>query len=328
MLRVVAAAHDPGAANAVAAVVRVLRANGAAVTAVAKGPAEAQFRRASVEFTPFADGLIERTVDGSVGLVLTGTSVADAVDRTAIQIAARYRVPSVTLVDYWTNHDLRFMGAGGVILPDYVIAIDEMCRDALLGDGIPLERIRVLGQPYFSALLAERSAGVATRPVDRLLFASQPGTIAADALSALIRALESIARPVQLVIRFHPRETERDDRLAQLVAAKLAFTVDSAANPLDTARSVDAVIGVSSMILIETSLLGVPTAGFRSDVPALERYELCERLSSEADIRAFLDEPRRLEPDERFLEGQRHAADRIAAFCLDVASTVPSATRR
>lgn len=319
MMRVLAATHDPGAANAVAAVVRVLRARGVEVIAIAKGPAEAQFRRAGVEFTAFAQGAIERTISAGIDLVLTGTSVVDAVDRAATRFAATWRVPTVALVDYWTNHDLRFSAADGVVLPDHVIAIDELCRRALIGDGMPPERIHVLGQPYFSLLLAERRPAMAPVPVRRLLFASQPGPIAADALAAVIRALGSIARPIELVVRFHPRETEREARLTQLAAAGCPFTVDTAVNPLDTACRVDAIIGISSMILIETSLLGVPTAGFQSDVPALAHYGLCEALSGDADVRAFLEGPGRVQPDEHFLEGQRQAADRVAAFCIDTA---------
>ena len=39
----------------------------------------------------------------------------------------------------------------------------------------------------------------------------------------------------------------------------------------------------------------------------------------DADVRAFLERPGRIQPDEHFLEGQRQEADRVAAFCIDTA---------
>jgi hypothetical protein len=97
--------------------------------------------------------------------------------------------------------------------------------------------------------------------------------------------------------------------------------VDEAFDPLETARESDAVIGVSSMILIETSLIGVPTASFGFDAPALFEYGLCVPLASEDDIAAFLQAPWASRANEQFLAAQRGAAVRIADFCLELALT-------
>jgi hypothetical protein len=321
-MRILAVAHDPGGANAVAAETAALRARGVDVIAIAKGLAENQFRRLAVEFVPFHPEAVDAVLAGNVDLVLTGTSVADSLDRDATAAARARGIPSVTLIDYWMNHDTRFGVARPPkeVLPDYLIAIDERCRRQMVSEGLPDERTHVLGQPYFSVLLA-RAAGRTggPGPVERLLYASESGAAATRALDTLLRALGSLESPVELIVRFHPREGERADRLDRLRRAGCPFVVDESFDPLETARAADAVIGVSSMILIETSLLGVPTAAFGGDVRALADYGLSVPLASEEDVIAFLQAPRLSAPDAAFLARQRDAAERVAEFCVAVA---------
>jgi hypothetical protein len=319
-MRILAVAHDPGGANAVAAETAELRARGVDVAAIAKGPAQNQFRRQNVEFTPFHDGLVEVFLDRGVDLLLTGNSAVDPLERTATLLAAARGIRSVALVDYWLHHDQRFLVGKERVLPDFMVAIDEQCRREMMAHGLPAERIQTLGQPYFSVLLSRaREHGGRTAAVRRLLFASESGQTATLALAATLRAVAAWAHPIDLVVRFHPRETERGSRLAELQRSGCQFRVDDAFDPLETARTCDAVIGVSSMILIETGLMGVPTASFGFDAPALIEYGLCVRLASEQDIATFLKAPRTALADERFLAAQRDASVRVADFCMSLA---------
>jgi hypothetical protein len=315
------AAHDPGGANAVAAVTALLRSQGIDVLALTKGPARRQFELQHVPSVEASDGALAAMVQSPVSIVITGTSEQHSFEREAVLAARRSGIPSVAIVDYWMKHRQRFRAADGTwVLPDHVVAIDEMCRAQMLAEGVPEARIHVLGQPYFSVLL-RRSMQIDARnsPARRVLFVSEPGAVAAEALDATLEGLASLPRPLELTIRFHPRESERGDRLHRISRAGLGFTVDDAPDPLTTVCNSDAVIGVTSMLLIESSLVGVPTAGFGGDVRALMEYGLCTPMSSAQDVAAFVTAPRCSAADGEFLAAQREAADRVAAFCVGVA---------
>lgn len=294
MASVLAVAHDPGGANVVACVVAELRASGCDVRAVVRGPGRAQFRRLGVGFD---EGDVN--LDG-VDVVLCGTSVGDNLDRDTVTLADKAGVPSVSVLDYWSNYRCRFD-----VLPDLIVAIDGACLDEMTKGGIPADRVRVLGQPYFGWLIERARPALDPQPVERLLVASEPGNAALDALDAVARAQQRDG--LEVTVRFHPREEPR--RLGDLRAV-----VDTDPDPLTSARSHDAVLGLTSTFLIESALQGTPTAAW-GHPKMLVQYGFAHPVNG-ATLATFLDQPQAPAVSAQFIDTQRGAAARVAELVL------------
>lgn len=264
-MRVIAVAHDPGGANAVAATVLALRERGVQVEALAKGPAVRQFQRMGVACVPVpADhGAALERLEGD--LLLMGTSAEDRFELDALMGAQQRQIPAVAVMDYWANYRKRFCrpeDAGRPPrLPEVITALDEGAARAMQAEGLPRERIRVMGQPYFGWLLERAKRGQRPRtPVRHVLFASQPDANEVEILRQLIPSLRALPALEQLLVRFHPRQVNREASLALLEPSGLPFAIDEQEDVLQTLQQQDRVLGITSVILIEAAMMGVPAA--------------------------------------------------------------------
>lgn len=197
--------------------------------------------------------------------LLTGTSLAARLDAEWWGAARSLGIPSVGLVDHWWNLAERFtdrLPFDG--LPDVIAVIDEVSRDELeaQGCGAPVE---VTGHPGFDALIAATPGGrdlARTRwgvtASDRVvLFASEP--IAADIgpsapidESEALRILLDGADGWTVVVRPHPREDP-----AELLRIAGGGVLIEDATPRHAAMAgADAVVGISSIFLVEAALAG------------------------------------------------------------------------
>jgi hypothetical protein len=115
-------------------------------------------------------------------------------------------------------------------------------------------------------------------------------------MDALRAATAASGRKVHVVVKPHPNETF--DAYSDLIAAKsgglVSASVDAAVHPVKLCQAVDLVCGMSSMVLVEAVILGLPVLsvqiGLRHDNPfildkkgvvrsILERRELQDKLT-------------------------------------------------
>jgi hypothetical protein len=324
-MRVLAAAHDPGGANAVAATVAALRGVGHTVEAWAKGPAVRSF--AALGVAARAVGVDHRALlpGPPADLLLVGTSAADGFERDLITWAGARGLPSVAVIDYWANYRARFeprtAALGPEPWPDVITAIDARCAAEMAADGLPRDRIRIVGQPYFGWLLEHGPA----RPTaaDGITFLSQPDLNELAALGWVIAALRACPRPPPLNIRFHPRQHERQRQpsLRALADAGLRYVVDESPAPLAAVIGQRAVLGMTTMLLAEAALMGVPAGSVLAgvaDTLATNRDGLTTALRSPEEVAAFLTAPSPPAPSV-LAERQRGAHRRAAALCEQLA---------
>lgn len=185
--RILMLAHDPGGANAVAAVAAELQRRGLAVLLYGHGPALKRYPLLGLQGLPLPGFARESGIDGMTKLlrreapemVISGTSGDDFHERFLWRAAQRLAIPSVALLDQWINFGLRFSpyglagrdeylaGPEHPYQPDYVVAMDDEARRELIRDGIAGERVFVGGQPYFD-ILASRRASYSPPMVARL----------------------------------------------------------------------------------------------------------------------------------------------------------------
>ncbi len=322
-MKIIAIAHDPGGANAVAASVAALRAAGTQVEAYAKGPAIPQFQRLAVACTPIYEEHQTLFVNLRGDILLTGTSQYDEFERDAIFWARQEHIFSIAVIDYWANYRQRFQPinkpSAEPIFPDIITAIDEVCAAGMLVDGIPEKRIRIVGQPYFAWLIArQKSRKSILKPIENILFASQPNANEIEILNVLIKVLIDYKPLKKLLIRFHPRQGKCRASLDLLAQSGLPFAIDQSADPLATLYQQDIMLGITSIILIEAALMGILAGSLVigvDDTLITNQRGITIPLKSSEKLREFLHLPQYGEIEEQFVEQQRDADLRVAQLC-------------
>jgi hypothetical protein len=297
---VVTICSDPGAARAVAPVIRLLLAeNAVEVVSYSYNQANEILRSEAIPSTelrhPITPGWIEeRLRQDQASLVLTGTS-HNALDweKLFIATARGMTVPSIAVLDFWSNYVTRFSSADDRLdyLPDVVAVMDERARSEMLVAGIPAERILVTGQPAFEGL-AQRlswfnqeerwrireSVGVGQSDL-LVMFASQPirqlyggeesldylGYTEDSVLRHLIRSLEIVQHEcperIALLIRPHPREEVQ--RYSSYASSMIQIVISTTADRHNCVMAADLVTGMTSVLLVEACYLQRPVISFQ-----------------------------------------------------------------
>ena len=212
-------------------------------------------------------------------------------------------------------------------LPSRILVMDDEVRAAMIQEGFAPERILVSGQPHFDSLRqqAERFAaeeisqyrvqlGIAeadfllcfiseniTEPakgddLGQYYWGYTERSVFSELMDALQIATAASGRKVHVVVKPHPNETF--DAYSDLIATKtgglVSASIDTAVHPVKLCQAVDLVCGMSSMVLVEAVILGLPVLsvqiGLRHDNPfildkkgvvrsVLDRRELQDKLT-------------------------------------------------
>jgi UDP-N-acetylglucosamine 2-epimerase len=195
-------------------------------------------------------------------------------------------IPSMAVLDHWCNYGIRFSSLTTQelaqfnqqcdVLPDYVCVMDEFARQEMANDGVPYERIRVLGNPHFETLLIKTGVAPDVRKQfahdDELLvtFASESNledngygdekTAVAHLIEVLQHAAALQGKKVVLVIRLHPKEAM--EKYAEYLD-RPGIILDKTTDGIALLMASDVVVSVSSMFLIEAVILGKPVISYQ-----------------------------------------------------------------
>lgn len=289
-----AVAGDPGGAAALAPVLLNLAPSGA-VTLFARAYREARnvWTAAGIPFESLDESLTTLECEdllrqSNARALLCGTSVNGVdLEKRFVAAARRLGVPSLAVLDFWSNLRPRFSDEFGnlAFVPDRVAVMDEVAREELLAEGIPADRIFVTGQPAFDDLAewAQRDGATQSHRLRTalgvpesavlVLFASQPiaemqeahagiahpGYTQHSVLTTLLPVLEEIrtasGRDVRIWIRPHPREL-KDAYTGYASDNPSWVVVSSIGKPREAACAADLVTGMSSVLLFEAAVMG------------------------------------------------------------------------
>ena len=289
-------AEDPGAANYCLGLPEALAARGIDSVLAAAGEAVRYLKDRDVTAQRLGDDAREALRGLRPNLVAAGTAEnPHTLGLRLIAEARRIGTPSVGLVDSLANAAFRFRGPGRDPLgyaPDHLVVPDENTGTAYRDLGYPSENITVCGHPHYDRMV-RRSAELAREgreairrtvlpraPLDRpvVVFAAElscgldPGQYRKSAaytlqgagaatgrteivMEELLMASEKLARRPYLVLRLHPKNDVAD-------FGPLAGEFDALSAGGDPSRLVyasDLVVGMTSMLLAEAALMGVPT---------------------------------------------------------------------
>lgn len=247
-------ARQAGTANAFQSTVEEFRRRDWTVTLGALDAAQKVWAAQTVHHltTPDAIALVQTT---EADVLLTGSSFKAADDGAIWDAAHRAELPCVAYVDEWKHYAERFsVDRPFDHMPDHIAVIDDIAADALAADGCPIAP-HVVGNLVFDALSkvvpgsTGRNVMIATEPIPDYL-----GFCELEVVEALLTALPN---ELEIVLKPHPRE--KSAKYAALVAghpgARLAH---EAADRRDLMSASRAVIGMTSMLLVEAAHVGLP----------------------------------------------------------------------
>jgi len=292
LARFLFAAHDPGGALMLSACHREAVSRGHDITFVAAGPTAALWRDRGFALSAVDDAAAVSLDD--VDAVITGSGFAEF-ERDLWRRARRHQLATLAAIDAWTNLQRRFEASDGVIQPDAVAVLDTPLRDQLAALEGWSAHLFIVGQPH----LQEQTARLALRRRQhgksagrhQLVFFSEPvredygtsrGFDQFEVFAALMKYLDDVS-DVQIRIKPHPRE---DAGAWQDVAGDRATLAGGSA--ADLLVEADGVLGMTSMVLIEAHLLGLPVLSLQPERTAVVNpliEDICAPLVDWHDLR-------------------------------------------
>jgi hypothetical protein len=84
--------------------------------------------------------------------IFTGTSYRSNIEIMYILAAKENGIPVYSFVDHWTNILGRFTNGLKTILPDIIFVLDKRAQDIAIEEGIKIEKISILPNPYHTFL--------------------------------------------------------------------------------------------------------------------------------------------------------------------------------
>jgi hypothetical protein len=289
-------AEDPGAVNFVTPLLSSLSRAGVASRVLASGLAEERFSGAGVDFEPVArDAATHDCIGGAQpSLIAVGTaSNPDTPGLALIDYAKRAGIPSIGLVDLPVGAANRFRGNTDdplAYVPDFVLVPNQWTASEFHKLGLSPDRVRVVGHPHYDVVRSERkrldreerrvlrcqilpdwdrakkvvafategSARVSPPPEgypeDYTLNGRGPGRTEV-VLENFLEAVSLVDPRPYVVLRLHPKD-EMHDYASYLGAVDF---VSHGGSALELAYVSDLVVGLTSMLLLESVLLGRPT---------------------------------------------------------------------
>ncbi len=280
--------EDPGAANMAMDLPGILTESGCQVTLLATNHAVDYLDARHVAFQPVLCGIdAGRVLEGyAPKLLAVGTSEnQDSIGLDLIDEARVRNIPVIAMVDMACNAERRFRGRGNQALahaPDRLVVPDTTTRNVFVALGFPEEHIALLGHPQYDKAWRRRHeleqvSARARRERPRWVFVAEgfdqlhpeasrrtpeytlSGRGDTDWRTGIVleEILDSIAgispRP-DIVVRLHPKLAKEDfSQWANEVS------LDDSTDPLACVWEADAVLGMTSMLLLEAAILGRPT---------------------------------------------------------------------
>ena len=249
--------------------------------------------------------LAEETVEQvfqkySPDFLLCGTSMHEwALEKKFIRQAKRMGIPSLAVMDFWSNYSMRFDNAAGNLeyLPSKIAVMDQFCKNEMLSEGFPEECLVITGQPAFEELELKfsgklsidkgkirASQGLLARDLF-VIFYSQPirkyfagtdnypgfdeHTVIQDLIHILERQRSELDKPLYLGIIPHPTQTV-EDFTKYMGKGTLVINPLQASNEL--MFSADLVLGMTSSRLMEASIAGCPVLSLQPDCLKCFKY--------------------------------------------------------
>lgn len=327
--KIVFASHDPGGCNLLVPIIDALSSNpNYTIFLLMAGPAKMKTMRFSdfgyrqIELTTFPlenfpneyDVLpfeIEVVLDEiKPDILFTSTSINSNIERYVIQYGKMSGVPTISYIDSWIGEDIRFNSDKINVCPNYILVCDEQMKGPYLKFESENCKIVTVGNPHLEKLATEfqRETSIVQIEEDRILFFCENlkhyyPSEKFNEIAVLQNILSNYNYPrkLKIVVRPHPLESKShwvnfikgsESQLNRFITICLDDTSDLR---ISIEKSL-LTFGVSSMALIEASIMGKYTFSFQVGIQGNRKFlyipfetygiiscgtieEVCEQLS-------------------------------------------------
>jgi hypothetical protein len=87
-------------------------------------------------------------------IILTGSSYGDnTIDKKLWKLASSSGLRSVAIIEHWSWYIERFQEDKQLILPDQIIVNDSLAYDDAVKSGLPMNKLKIIGNPHFRVSL-------------------------------------------------------------------------------------------------------------------------------------------------------------------------------
>jgi hypothetical protein len=275
------------------------------------------------------DIVLERRLGNDWDAVVCATSALCHLERRLLRTARILGIPSFAYCDMWWAYSDRFQSGSELCLPNHLWVIDERMRQEATASLPGNVQVRVVGSPFFEDIarrraVGSRNGGSTEVPVR---FISEPastkfptsGVNEFKLAELLLRSMrrEGVNNP--LVIRPHPLDPIEAWRRWIWRNRNQGVFLDT--DPHDVCiLNTYVAVGISSMLLTEMSICGIPCASLQ--LPGadpnyfclpMEELGIC-RLRNDAEITTWLQAPP--VPTEDLTHAHEGAVNRVTADLL------------
>jgi len=232
-------------------------------------------------------------------LILTATST-EQIEKKIWECAKKLKIPSIAILDQWMNLELRFskynlkdlskhhQKSDLKFVPNYIFVADSLTKRRLVKIGISGTKVCVTGNPYFEHLSKKKVAkNLTLNNYKHIVFVSEPfqetygnnNPWGYDEISIFAHLLRSLAKirvknqRVLVTIKFHPKcNTKKYDTLIEsFQSSNIMIEKNKSIHYWNLLSSANVICGMSSMLLIESSLKNLPILsiqiGLKKDNP-------------------------------------------------------------
>ena len=291
-------ASEVGSVRAILPVAAMCRREGVQCTVLDVGAMSVEAPRWGIEPVHCQEssaGISQFLEEHGVDVLIFSSNIKDRFPLRVARQAREMGIPCIHVLDYWNGYARRLeLDGGPLFLPDVYAIPDELARQHAMAEGFGPEALLVTGHPGFADIMGDHFPGkLEERENFRrkngfdpkrllLVFVSEPvehdqgnnsscagyrGYTEKAVLKLFLDALQPCADRVQVAVLPHPRE----DRISLdgfVAGAKGEVTAESVV--LERGRDVlsmaSGVVGMSSTLLYESWLLGLPVVSIQPEL--------------------------------------------------------------
>ncbi|MGH1427736.1 MAG: hypothetical protein ACRBEE_07335 [Arenicella sp.] len=283
-------------------------------------------------------------------LLLGATSVNEFNwERKFVQLANMLGVPSVSVIDFWSNFLMRFrLDENELVMPSKIAVIDQSMKESIQASGVDDAILSVVGHPAYE-LIANKKGGRQESndegDVLRILFVSQPiakfhlqeygdenhlGFNEKSVFKDLVLASGKFAAErgvaVEISVLLHPRNSD-EIQLPYMGIGVHAVQIKNA-NRYCAIAEMNLVLGMYSSFLYEAHLLGANAVSYMpesrqdnlpyeegspvSQIRQITKLEDLFQSLQESDLELIDKQP------SSFMNQFEHSTQRLVNLCCDL----------
>jgi hypothetical protein len=293
---------EPGGAEVLIPVIKLVEAQSQyTVQVIGYGYAVARFRKKHVvvdEVWPISKESFDIFDNYVPDMLITSATSLPEVDMTEKYLwqQAKIRgVPSLAFLDQWQNYAIRFSGVDDVerlaYLPDWINCINKVGEQEMIEEGFDPQGLVMFGQPYLSSLLETSNTVDICEVSDKLnihsgkkvfLFVSEAikeyygrsrGYDQHDAFRLFLALMSDTCGDSIILVKIHPKDSiDGYERILGQYPHLHVRIIKNEFSPIESILISDAVYGMTSVMLVESYILGKKTVSLQ---PGLIGEDLC-----------------------------------------------------